>query len=73
MFYEPWILAAIDQAGYNGIHNSHIYAVAKELLQANLDEIDQGTFEAACRHCGVDPKNFTQKDLNNLEEIMNRI
>ena len=61
MSYEPWMLAAIDQAGYNGIRNEHINAV----------EIDRSTFEAACRRCGVAPDSFTQEDLNKLECVMN--
>lgn len=72
MFYKPWELAAIDQAGYNGIRDEHIEAVADTLLRTGLTEIDRDTFEAACRRCGVDPACFTQEDLNSLEETMNR-
>ena len=32
MCYEPWMLAAIDEAGYNGICDEHIERVAKKLL-----------------------------------------
>lgn len=71
MTYEPWMLAAIDQAGYNGIRSEHISAVAAELLHTGLTEIDRSTFEAACRRCGVDPDCFTQEDLNKLECVMN--
>lgn len=71
MAYEPWMLAAIDQAGYNGIRNEHINAVAAELLRTGLAEIDRSTFEAACRRCGIAPGNFTQEDINRLEHIMN--
>ena len=46
MSYEPWMLAAIDQAGYNGIRNEHISAVAAELLHTGLTKIDRSTFEA---------------------------
>ena len=67
MSYEPWMLAAIDQAGYNGIRNEHISAVAAELLHTGLTKIDRSTFEAACRRCG----SFTQEDLNKLECVMN--
>lgn len=71
MVYEPWMLAAIDQAGYNGIRIEHINAVAAELLRTGLTEIDRSTFEAACRSCGIASGNFTQEDLNRLEHIMN--
>lgn len=71
MSYEPWMLAAIDQAGYNGIRNAHVSAVAAELLHTGLTEIDRSTFETACRRCGVAPDCFTQEDLNKLEYFMN--
>lgn len=71
MSYEPWMLAAIDQAGYNGIRNEHISAVAAELLHTGLTKIDRSTFEAACRRRGVAPDSFTQEDLNKLECVMN--
>ena len=38
MSYEPWMLAAIDQAGYNGIRNEHISAVAVDLLHTGMTE-----------------------------------
>lgn len=69
--YKPWMLAAIDQAGYNKIRIEHINAVAAELLRTGLTEIGRSTFEAACRRCGIAPGNFTQEDLNRLEHIMN--
>lgn len=69
--YKPWMLAAIDQAGYNKIRNEHIDDVAAELLRTGLTEIDRSTFETACQHCGIAPDNFTQEDLNRLEHIMN--
>lgn len=71
MTYEPWMLAAIDQAGYNGIRSEHLNAVAEELLRTGLTEIDSSTFKAACQRCGVDPDNFAQADLDRLERIMN--
>ena len=53
--FEPWMLAAIDEAGYNGIEDEHIERVAKEILKTGLTEIDRRTFEAACRRAFVTP------------------
>ena len=39
MTYEPWMLAAIDQAGYNGIREEHIIAVANELVEYDRDTV----------------------------------
>lgn len=72
MSYDGWMLAAIDKAGYNGIRSEHIYEVANELLRTGLTEIDRSTFNAACNRCGIDPSCFTQADLDELENVMNR-
>ena len=70
--YEPWMLAAIDDAGYNGIREEHIERVARELLATGMTNIDRATFDRACHRCGVDPDNFNQKDLDRLTERLNR-
>ena len=72
MPFEPWMLAAIDRAGYNGIRQEHIEAVAQELLDTGLTEISRSAFDAACRRCGVDADTFTQADLDRLEACLNR-
>lgn len=70
-FSEPWHLAAIDSAGYNGIREEHIDLVAASLLSTGLTEIDRSTFDHHCRKCGIDPKNITQNDLERLQERLN--
>ena len=72
MLFEPWMLAAMDDAGYNGIRDEHIDAVAEELLSAGITDISREDFEAACERRGIDPDNFTQADLDELEETLNR-
>lgn len=69
--FEPWKLAAIDNAGYNGIRDEHIDRVADSLLSTGLNDIDRSTFEYCCRQCGVEPENFTQSDLDKLQEVLN--
>ena len=64
-------LAAIDDAGYNGIRDEHIDRVAESLLSTGLTEIDRSTFDYHCHKCGVDPDNFTQEDLDRLQEKLN--
>lgn len=66
--FEPWQLAMIDEAGYNGIRDKHIDQVATSLLGTGLTEIDRSTFDRHCRLCGIDSDNFTQEDLDNLSE-----
>lgn len=72
MQYEPWMLAAMDDAGYNGIRDGHIEAVAEELLSIGRSDISRQELEAACERCGIDPDNFTQTDLDELEDALNR-
>lgn len=69
--FEPWQLAAIDAAGYNGIREEHIDLLAESLLATGITEIDRSTFEYHCRKCGIDPDNFTQADLDRLQEKLN--
>ena len=72
MSFQPWMLAAIDQAGYNGIRQEHINAVAEEILNTGLTEVSYQTFDAACRRCGIAAENFTQEDLDRLQQRLNR-
>lgn len=69
--FEPWQLAAIDQAGYNGIRDEHIEKIANSLLSENLTDVDRDTFEHHCSKCGIDPNNFTQADLDRLQDKLN--
>ena len=71
MMFEPWQLAAMDDAGYNGIRDEHIDRVAESLLSTGLNEIDRNAFEYHCHKCGIDPNNFTQADLDRLQEKLN--
>lgn len=29
MAYEPWMLAAMEDAGYNGVHGAHMHTAAE--------------------------------------------
>lgn len=69
--FKPWQLAAMDDAGYNGIRDEHIERVAEALLSTGLTDIDRSTFEYCCRQCGVEPENFTQIDLDKLQRKLN--
>lgn len=70
MSFVPWMLAAMDEAGYNGIRDEHIDAVANELRRTGETVIDTEAFNAACRRCGIEPENFTQRDLDRLQDML---
>jgi len=69
--FEPWQLVMIDETGYNGIRDEHIEKVASSLLSTGLMDIDRATFEQHCLKCGVNPNNFSQSDLDALENRPN--
>lgn len=70
--FEPWMLGMIDEAGYNGIRDEHIDKVAKALLATGITEIDRSTFNYHCRKSGIAPENFTQADLDRLQDKLNK-
>ena len=69
--FAPWQLAAIDDAGYNGISDEHIERVAQSLLSTGLKNIDRETFDSHCYKCGINPNNFKQADLDRLQVRLN--
>ena len=72
MAFEAWELAMIDEAGYNGIRPEHVRRVGDEINKLPQDNIDTAAFEAACRCAFVNPKNFTQQDLDKLQDYLNQ-
>lgn len=69
--FEPWQLGVLDEAGYNGIRDELIERVAESLLSTGLTEIDRGAFESHCYKCGINPDNFSQSDLDQLQLKLN--
>ena len=69
--FEPWQLAAIDEAGYNGIQDSHISKICASIRMSGIIEFDQTIFEKHCHRCGINPANFTQEDFEHLQSKLN--
>lgn len=65
--YQAWELAAIDDAGYNGIREEHIERLAGALVQSGLSHIGNEEFRYYCHKCGMNPDNFTQLDIDRLQ------
>ena len=63
----------VDDAGFNGIRDDHFDRVGKSLLYPVLSKIDRDTFNSHCYKCGIEPDNFTQSDLNRLQEKLNNV
>lgn len=66
--FEAWQLGMIDEAGYNGIRKEHIDEVINMILSSGITVVDGTAFEDCCYRCGIDPDNFTQADLDKLED-----
>ncbi|MBO6014792.1 MAG: hypothetical protein J6P48_04910 [Oscillospiraceae bacterium] len=72
MPFEAWQLGLIDQAGYNGIRDEHLAAVAAEILKIPGDSVNDAEFRSACYRAGVDPDNFRQSDLDRLQQVLDQ-
>ena len=68
--FEPWQLGLIDEAGYNGIRPEHIRRVGDELNKLPYDNLDEQDFRSACRRACIDPNNFTQSDIESLQDFL---
>ena len=68
MMFEPWELALIDEAGYNGIREEHIEIIAKAIENSGLSEIDNSSFPKICLSCGIDSDNFNASDIELLKQ-----
>lgn len=73
MDYEPWQLAAMEEAGYMDTSTGLVNRVARYLAKSPNDVIEPEEFRRACVACGVDPDSFTQKDLDQLQKTLNRL
>ena len=71
MNFEPWMLAAIDEAGYNGIEERHIDRVVEEVRKLGMSEVDRGSFDLACRRAMVDPALLTDEDIAEIQRKLN--
>ena len=70
--FEPWQLGLIDEAGYNGIRPEHIRRVGDKLNKLPYDSLDEQDFRSACRRACIDPDNFTQSDIESLQDYLNQ-
>ena len=68
MAFKPWMLAAMEEAGYMDTNEGLISRVANELNRSSGNVIDTAQFRSACVSVGVDPDSFTQSDLDRLQQ-----
>lgn len=68
MPFQPWMLAAMEEAGYGDTNESLINRVSRQLSKCPYDVIDTEEFYSACVACGIDPDSFSQADLEKLQQ-----
>ena len=73
MAFEPWMLAAMEDAGYMTTSHGLNMKVAHYLAKNGSDEIDSDEFSAACVACGVDPDSITGSDLEDIQNKLNKL
>jgi len=66
MFFEPWMLAAMEDEGMIDTRTGRINKVAKFLAKQGLDHIGNEAFIGACHACGIDPYYFDQEDIQKI-------
>ena len=65
VFFEPWMLAAMEDEGIIDTRTGRINKVAKFLAKQGLDYIGNEEFIDACHACGIDPY-FDQEDIQKI-------
>ena len=73
MPFQPWMLGIMEEYGLTDTNTGHINRVANYLAKSPNDVIETSEFSRACIACNVDPDSFTQKDLDELQSILDRI
>lgn len=73
MSYEPWQLAAMEEAGYMDTSIGRVNRVARYLSKSPHGAISLEGFQEACIACGVNSDSFTQGDLDQLQKRLNKM
>ena len=71
MAFQPWMFAAMEEAGNGDTNEALLNRVANCLSNSPNDVIDTEEFRSSCISCGVDPDSFTQRDLEELQRKLN--
>ena len=66
-------MATAEEAGYGTTNTALINRVANYLAKYGSDNIGNDEFIKACYACNADPYSFSQKDLEQVQERLNRL
>lgn len=73
MAFKPWHFVAMEEYGLTDTSQGLVNRVARYLANSTNDEINTEEFRRACVACNVDPDSFTQKDLDQLQRMLNKL
>lgn len=73
MAFEPWMLAAMEDAGYMTTSHGLNMRIAHYLSRTASGEVGEEEFTDACIACGVDPNSITQSDLDDIQHKLNEL
>ena len=68
MFFEPWMFAAMEEAGYMDTIEGRINRVAKYLSDGSFREYTIEEIREACFACNIDPDEFSEEDIRTIRE-----
>lgn len=71
--FGAWHMATAEEAGYGTTNTALINRVANYLAKYGSDNIGNDEFIKACYACNADPYSFSQKDLEQVQERLNRL
>lgn len=73
MKFEPWMLAAMEEAGYMDTKEGQLNRLARYLAQQPEETVGNTEFLRACRACDVDVRDLDQEDLRRLQEKLDNL
>ena len=73
MLFEPWMLAAMEGAGYMDAREGRLNRLARCLNAQPEDCVGNEMFLRACADCGVDPTSLDGSDLEELQRKLDRL
>ena len=69
--FEPWMLAAMEEAGIMDTKEAHVNRVANYLKNTATGDVSYSEFRSACNACNVNPDSFDQSELDKIQQKLN--
>lgn len=70
MDFDPWMLDAIDEAGYNGVREDDLEEIADLIKHHHEFNVSESTIRFYAAKCGINPNNLTRKDISKIYDLL---